>query len=94
MAEDIPQLPELPLRELPDTVKSQSIAIRFNKITDQNTGKFEIGIRESTAISDLITLKVYEFPMINVLWIGIVVMTIGFGMAIYQRLKSKSLTAV
>jgi len=82
------------LRELPDTVKSQSIAIRFNKITDQNTGKFEIGIRESTAISDLITLKVYEFPMINVLWIGIVVMTIGFGMAIYQRLKSKSLTAV
>ncbi len=82
------------LREIPDTVKSQSIALRFNKITDQFTGKFEIGIRESNAITDLITLKVYEFPMINVLWIGIFVMTIGFGMAIYQRLKPNSLTAV
>ncbi len=80
------------LRSIPDTVKTQSLALQFNKITDQNVGKFEVGIKESSSITELITLKVYEFPMINVLWIGIVVMTIGFGMAIYQRLKS--LTAI
>jgi cytochrome c-type biogenesis protein CcmF len=82
------------LRQIPDTVKSQSLALQFNKVLDQNTGKLEIGVKESNQISDLITLKVYEFPMINVLWIGVIVMTIGFGMAIAQRLSKKSLTAV
>ncbi|MDE3144920.1 MAG: cytochrome c assembly protein, partial [Bacteroidota bacterium] len=81
------------LRSIPDTVKSQSLALKFNKITDQNIGKFEVGIKESSSITELITLKVYEFPMINILWIGVMVMTIGFGIAIYQRLKPKSLSA-
>lgn len=82
------------LRQLPDTVKSQSIALRFNKLIDQNTGKFEIGIKESISITNLITLKVYEFPMINVLWIGVLIMIIGFGMAIYQRIKPLLFTTV
>jgi len=78
------------LRQIPDTVISQSLALRFNKVVDQNTGKLEIGIKESGAITDLVTLKVYEFPMINVLWIGVIVMTLGLGMSIYQRLLKKS----
>ena len=81
------------LRQIPDTVVSQSLALRFNKVLDQNSGKLEIGIKESGAITDLVTLKVYEFPMINVLWIGVIVMTLGLGMSIYQRLSKKSLTA-
>jgi cytochrome c-type biogenesis protein CcmF len=30
---------------------------------------------------------VYEFPFINILWLGIIVMTIGFMMSSYARLK-------
>ena len=72
-------------RPIPDTVTAQSLILKFNKVKDEKKGLLEIGIKESGAITDLITLKVYEFPMINVLWLGIVVMVIGFVMSIIQR---------
>ncbi len=75
------------LTPLPDTVLSQSMVVVFNKIADKATGNFQIGIKESGAITDLITLKVYEFPMINLLWIGIVITVIGCGMSVIQRIR-------
>jgi cytochrome c-type biogenesis protein CcmF len=78
------------LRQLNDTVRSQSLVLQFNKVLDQSTGKLEIGVKESGAITELITLKVYEFPLINVLWLGVVVMTVGIGMSIRQRLLTKT----
>lgn len=72
-------------RPIPDTVTAQSLILKFNKVKDEKKGLLEIGIKESGAITDLITLKVYEFPMINVLWLGIVVMVVGFVMSIIQR---------
>lgn len=81
------------VRDLPDTVVAESMALRFNKVLDQEKGELEIGIKESSAITDLITLKVYEFPMINVLWLGIVVMVAGFVMSIVQRVR-KSVKAI
>jgi cytochrome c-type biogenesis protein CcmF len=76
------------LRSLTDTVLSQSLVFKFNKVVDQKMGKLEIGVKESASITNLITLKVYEFPMINVLWIGVIIMVIGFIMTIFQRLKA------
>jgi cytochrome c-type biogenesis protein CcmF len=78
------------LRFVNDTIRAQSLVLQFNKVIDQVNGKLEIGVKESGAITDLITLKVYEFPLINVLWLGVVVMVTGFGMAIRQRLLMKS----
>jgi cytochrome c-type biogenesis protein CcmF len=78
------------LRFVNDTIRAQSLVLQFNKVIDQSNGRLEIGVKESGAITDLITLKVYEFPLINVLWLGIVVMVTGFGMAIRQRLLMKS----
>ncbi len=75
-------------RNITDTVQSQSLVLKFNKVIDQKTGKLEIGVKESSAITDLITLKVYEFPMINILWLGVMVMVVGFVMSIIQRLKT------
>jgi cytochrome c-type biogenesis protein CcmF len=76
------------LRNITDTVQSQSLVLKFNKVLDQKTGKLEIGVKESAAITDLITLKVYEFPMINILWLGVLVMVIGLVMSIIQRVKA------
>jgi len=81
-------------REMPDSVVSQSLVFKFNKVINGEAGKLEIGVKESSSITDLITLKVYEFPMINVLWIGVVVMVIGFVMSILQRNRKSALTAV
>jgi len=75
------------LRSLPDSVISQSLVLKFNKVINQDKGELEIGVKESGNITDLITLKVYEFPMINLLWLGIVIMVIGFVMSIVQRVK-------
>ncbi len=47
----------------------------------------EIGVRESSAVLDFVTLKAYEFPFINVLWLGILVMVVGIVMSIVQRVK-------
>ncbi|MCX6209313.1 MAG: cytochrome c biogenesis protein CcsA [Bacteroidetes bacterium] len=70
-----------------DTVLSQSLVVKFNKLIDGATNTFEIGVKESKQVSELVTLKVYEFPMINILWIGIIVMVIGFLISVRQRIK-------
>lgn len=71
----------------PDTVMAQSLVLQFNKVKDQATGELELGVKESSAILDFVTLKAYEFPFINVLWIGILVMFVGIVMSIIQRVK-------
>ncbi len=83
------------IRNLPDSVLSEGLALRFNRVVDNKTGVLEIGVKESSALSDLLTLKVYQFPYINVLWIGIIVMVTGCFMSIVQRnSKRKALIVV
>jgi cytochrome c-type biogenesis protein CcmF len=76
------------IRQISDTVVAQSLVLQFNKVIDQDKGILQMGIKESGSITDLITLKVYEFPMINILWLGVIVMVIGFVMSIIQRYKT------
>jgi cytochrome c-type biogenesis protein CcmF len=76
------------IRQISDTVVAQSLVLQFNKVIDQEKGVLQIGVKESGAITDLITLKVYEFPMINILWLGVIVMVVGFVMSIIQRYKT------
>jgi cytochrome c-type biogenesis protein CcmF len=41
-----------------------------------------------------ITLKAYKFPYINVLWLGTIVMVIGFLMSMFYRVRRKALSVV
>jgi cytochrome c-type biogenesis protein CcmF len=68
-----------------DTVKAQNLVLSFNKVIDQQKGTLEIGVKESSALTNLITLKAYEFPFINLLWLGVIIMTLGFGVATWSR---------
>ena len=70
-----------------DTVKAQNLVLSFNKVIDQQKGTLEIGIKESAALTNLITLKAYEFPFINLLWLGVIIMTFGFGVATWSRVS-------
>ncbi len=79
------------LRDIPDTVIAQSLIIRFNKLADDD--KIELGVKEDKSIQDIITLKVYLFPFINVFWIGIIIMVIGFILGIIQRIRTGFKTA-
>ena len=73
---------------IPDTIRAQNLILNFNNVVDQSKGILQIGMKESSALSNLITLKVYEFPFINVLWIGVLVMTFGFMLSTLARVKA------
>jgi len=66
-----------------DTVFAQHLAFRFNKVAEGR--KIEVGVKESAGMLPFVALKVYEFPQINVLWIGTIIMIIGFIMSIIWR---------
>jgi len=70
-----------------DTIMAQSLILQFTQVKDQAKGVLELGVRETSSVLDFVTLKAYEFPFINVLWIGVLVMVIGFVMSIVQRVK-------
>ncbi|UAY54038.1 cytochrome c biogenesis protein CcsA [Arachidicoccus terrestris] len=67
-----------------DTVLAQGLVLKFNKVLNDKDGKLEIGVKESNTLNDSLTLKVIEFPFIGALWLGVIVMVIGFFMSVYQ----------
>ena len=81
-------------RNLPDTVIAQSLIIRFEKLGEGEKGGMQIGIKETSNLNDLMTLKVYAFPMVWLVWLGIIIMVLGFVLSIIQRVRKIKLTAV
>ena len=75
-----------------DTVFAQNLAVRFMGIADGH--KVNIGIKESSTMTPFVALKVYEFPQINILWIGTILMIIGFIMSIIWRRRQTRLSRV
>jgi cytochrome c-type biogenesis protein CcmF len=73
-----------------DTVFAQNLALRFNGLAQGR--KIDLGVKESAAMIPFVALKVYEFPQINILWIGTIIMIIGFIMSIvWRRRQAKAL---
>jgi cytochrome c-type biogenesis protein CcmF len=73
-----------------DTVFAQNLALRFNGLTAGR--KIDLGIKESAAMIPFVALKVYEFPQINILWIGTIIMIIGFIMSmVWRRRQARTL---
>lgn len=68
-----------------DTVYAQNLAVGFSRVL--NNKKIEIQVKESGKLVPYVALKVYEFPFINVLWLGTFFMIIGFVMSIVRRVK-------
>lgn len=68
-----------------DTVISQGLAIGFSRIAGANA--IEISVKESAKLTPFIALKVLKFPMINLVWIGTIIMLAGFLISMYYRIK-------
>lgn len=75
---------------MPDTVMSQSLIFMLQRPGDLEKKEVQMGIKESNAILDFVTLKVYEFPWINFLWLGVIITVIGFLMSVWQRVRGKN----
>ena len=72
-----------------DTVFAQDLALRFDRVEGR---KIELGIKESSQMVPFVALKVLEFPQISVLWIGTIIMIIGFIISILWRRRQAALT--
>jgi cytochrome c-type biogenesis protein CcmF len=68
-----------------DTVFAQNLAIGLTRVLDNN--RIELSVKESSRMIPFISLKVLEFPQINLLWLGTLVMIAGFLMSVARRLK-------
>lgn len=67
-----------------DTVFTQNLVLNVNRVSGD---KMELGIKESGAVMRYITLKAFRFPYINVLWVGTILMVIGFLISMYRRFR-------
>ncbi|MEO6820227.1 MAG: cytochrome c biogenesis protein CcsA [Ginsengibacter sp.] len=72
-----------------DTVITQNIYLNLSGITKDQ--KFKVGIRENNAPTDFITLKAFIFPYINLVWVGLIIMALGFVISLVRRAKAAKL---
>ena len=68
-----------------DTIYSQGLAIGFSRVADGQ--RVEISVKESSKLAPFVALKILQFPFINLLWIGTVVLIIGIGMSMVRRIR-------
>lgn len=69
-----------------DTIPAMNLYVKFDKILPEQK-KIELSVKQSGTVGDYIVMKAYIFPYINVLWLGTLVMIIGFLISIVYRVK-------
>ncbi len=79
------QIDEFGVNEIDDTVYAQNLYAKFAGVTSDK--KVKIGIKESDKLIEYITLKAYVFPLINLVWLGLIIMALGIIMSAVQRAK-------
>jgi cytochrome c-type biogenesis protein CcmF len=67
-------------------VAAQSLYLNFSGITGNN--KFKINSKPTDSLTEFITLKAYYFPYINLVWLGLVIMSCGFVVSLVSRVKA------
>jgi cytochrome c-type biogenesis protein CcmF len=67
-----------------DTVYAQGLAVRLSRIAEK---QLEISVKESSQLSPFVALKILQFPFINLLWVGTILMVMGFIMSIVRRVS-------
>lgn len=73
------------LVHVPDTLIAKGMAVSLNRFMDGR--KVEIGVKESSRLTPFVTLKVLQFPMINLVWLGTLIMIAGFIISMLRRIK-------
>jgi cytochrome c-type biogenesis protein CcmF len=75
----------------PDTVVQESLIFQVQKVEGNVVS---MGIKESDSVLQYVTLKAYKFPYINLLWLGTIIMFIGFMISMAWRRHTNKLKKV
>jgi cytochrome c-type biogenesis protein CcmF len=67
-----------------DTATAESLVIQLQNVTPAGA---ELGVKESEAVLQYVTLKAYKFPFINLVWLGTIVMVTGTFVAMRRRVS-------
>jgi len=67
---------------IPDELTELGIRVTLMNIHPE-TDSFTLGVE--TTQKDYVVMKAIEFPFINILWTGTILMALGFGIAMYRR---------
>jgi cytochrome c-type biogenesis protein CcmF len=73
------------IHRVTDTLFAQNLAVELGSV--MNNKKIQLLTKESTDMVPFVSLKVYMFPQINLVWIGVLIMMTGFVMSIINRRK-------
>jgi cytochrome c-type biogenesis protein CcmF len=69
---------------VPDTVLQENLIVQLQEVKPDNS--IVLGVKESNAVMDYITLKAYKFPFINLLWGGVIITAIGIIISMVRRI--------
>ena len=71
-----------------DALEEEGLLFTF-RLNPQNSGDMNIVLNtaERPAQPDYIIMKAIVFPWINLLWLGSIIMTVGFGISLVKRMK-------
>jgi cytochrome c-type biogenesis protein CcmF len=70
---------------LPDTVLAENLVLQLQKVNADNS--ITLGVKESGAVMDYITMKAYKYPFINLLWGGVLITAIGITISMVRRIQ-------
>jgi cytochrome c-type biogenesis protein CcmF len=68
-----------------DTLYSEGLAIGLTRIADDK--HLEISVKESSKLAPFLALKVLQFPFINLVWLGTLLMVTGFVISVIRRIR-------
>ncbi|MBB1287001.1 cytochrome c biogenesis protein CcsA [Flavisolibacter sp. BT320] len=74
----------------PDTLTAENLIVQLQRVDGR---KVELGVKESDALMQYVTLKAYIFPYINLVWGGTILMTIGFIISMFYRRQQSNLAS-
>ncbi len=66
-----------------DTIMPQNLILQLNQVDGHRA---DIGVKESTAVLQYVTLKAYKFPYINLLWGGVILTVLGGLISMFHRI--------
>ena len=69
----------------PDTIIQESLVLQVQEVNGQQV---TLGLKESHDVMQYVTLKAYKFPWINLLWLGTIIMVIGFLISMAWRIQN------
>jgi cytochrome c-type biogenesis protein CcmF len=71
------------LQSYSDTIASENLILKINRLDGDHA---ETGIKDTDLLMKYITLKAYKFPMIYLLWGGVLITVTGLFMSMYRRI--------